>query len=77
LTGQRDRADIAAYVSGLLIGSDVREQEVAGRTVHLLADPMLGTLYAAAIAAADGEVVLLDSRDAFLAGITRLWRLIR
>jgi 2-dehydro-3-deoxygalactonokinase len=77
LTGQRDRADIAAYVSGLLIGSDVREQGVAGRTVHLLADPMLGTLYAAAIAAADGEVVPLDSRDAFLAGITRLWRLIR
>ena len=78
LTGRRDRGDIAAYVSGLLIGSDVREQAVAaGTPVHLLADPALGGLYAAAIAAAGGEAILLDSRDAFVAGITRLWRLIR
>lgn len=78
LAGGRDRDDIAAYVSGLLIGSDVREQDIAaGTTVHLLADPMLGALYSAAIAAAGGETILLDSHDAFVAGITRLWRLIR
>ena len=77
LTGQRDRADIAAYVSGLLIGSDMREQDAGGGIVHLLADPMLGGLYAAAIEMAGGEAVLLDSHAAFVAGITRLWRLIR
>jgi 2-dehydro-3-deoxygalactonokinase len=78
LTGQRDRGDIAAYVSGLLIGSDVREQDIAGGgIVHLLADPMLGGLYAAAIEMAGGKAVLLDSHAAFVAGITRLWRLIR
>jgi len=78
LTGRCDRGDVAAYVSGLLIGSDVREQGVAaGTLVHLLADPMLGGLYSAAIAAAGGEAILLDGHHAFVAGITRLWRLIR
>lgn len=78
LTGCRDRGDVAAYVSGLLIGSDVREQGVAaGNTVYLLADPALGALYAAAIKMAGGAAVLADSHDAFVAGITRLWRLIQ
>jgi 2-dehydro-3-deoxygalactonokinase len=71
----RGRADVAAYVSGLLIGSDVREQAVGpGSVVHLLADPALGGLYAAAIEAAGGRAVLLDSHDAFVAGIVRLWQ---
>jgi 2-dehydro-3-deoxygalactonokinase len=43
----------------------------------LLADPTLGGLYAAAIEAAGSDAVLVDSHDAFVAGITRLWRLIR
>jgi len=78
LTGRRDRGDVAAYVSGLLIGSDVREQAVgAGTKVYLLADPALGTLYSAAIEASGGTAVLVDSHDAFVAGITRLWRLVR
>jgi len=78
LLGQRERGDIAAHVSGLLIGSDVREQRIGpGATVYLLADPALGALYSAAIETAGGSVVLLDSHDAFVAGITRLWRLIR
>jgi 2-dehydro-3-deoxygalactonokinase len=77
LTGRRDRSDVAAYVSGLLIGSDVREQAIGGATIYLLADPMLGALYSAAIEVAGGSAVLLDSHDAFIAGITRLWRLIR
>ena len=78
LTGRRDRGDVAAYVSGLLIGSDVREQAVpAGTTIYLLADPTLGALYSAAIEEAGGNARLIDSHDAFVAGITRLWRLIR
>lgn len=78
LTGRRDRADVAAYVSGLLIGSDVREQAIGrGTIVHLLADATLGSLYEAAITAAGGEAIRVDSHDAFVAGITRLWRLIR
>lgn len=78
LTGRRERGDVAAYVSGLLIGSDVREQAAAaGTNVYLLADPALGALYAAAIEMAGGGAMLIDSHDAFVAGITRLWRLIR
>lgn len=75
LLGRRDRADIAAHVSGLLIGSDVREQEVEGVHVHLLADEALGALYTAAIQAAGGTATLIDSHAAFIAGITRIWRL--
>jgi 2-dehydro-3-deoxygalactonokinase len=77
LTGRRDARDVAAYVSGLLIGSDVREQAIAlGSTVHLLADPALGTLYTVAIEAAGAHAVLIDSQAAFVAGITRLWSLL-
>ena len=78
LQGKRDISDTAAYVSGLLIGNDVLEQEIgAGNLVHVLAVPLLGDLYGAAIGAAGGEAVLLDSEDAFVAGITRLWALVQ
>lgn len=78
LLDRRVRGDTAAYVSGLLIGNDVLEQGIGtGTTIFLLADPALGGLYAAAIEAAGGEAVLLDSRDAFAAGIIRLWSLIQ
>jgi 2-dehydro-3-deoxygalactonokinase len=72
ILGQRDDADAAAYVSGLLIGSDVRARVKTGDTVHLLADSHLGSLYVAAIEAVGGTVVMVDSHAAFLAGITRL-----
>jgi 2-dehydro-3-deoxygalactonokinase len=77
LLGRRNRNDIAAYVSGLLIGHDVREQGLTGRHVHLLAEPGLGTLYSVAIAAAGGNASLIDSHAAFVAGIARIWRLYR
>jgi 2-dehydro-3-deoxygalactonokinase len=77
LLGLRPRATAASYVSGLLIGSDVREQALApGREVHLLADPVLGALYAAAIDAAGARAVPVDSHAAFIAGIAALWRMI-
>lgn len=78
LLGLREDADAAAYVSGLLIGSDCRARLAAGGGhVHLLADPTLGSLYAAAIDGAGGTSTLVDSHAAFLAGITRLWELAR
>ena len=76
LLGLRSREDSAAFVSGLLIGSDVREQALGpGQAVHVLADPALGGLYAAAIALAGGRAVSVDSQAAFVAGITAIWRM--
>ena len=74
LLGLSAPADAASYASGLLIGSDVREQALAASdTVHLLASGDLAPLYAAAIEANGGGVVLVDSHRAFLAGITAIW----
>jgi 2-dehydro-3-deoxygalactonokinase len=76
LLGLRAREDAAAFVSGLLIGSDVREQALApGQAVHVLADPALGSLYATAITLAGGCAAPVDSQAAFVAGITAIWRM--
>jgi 2-dehydro-3-deoxygalactonokinase len=74
LLGLRDDADAAAYASGLLIGADVaaRLGEGGDRIVHLLADPALGALYAAAIETLGGAATIVDSYAAFVAGITRI-----
>jgi len=69
LLGLRDRADAAAFLSGLLIGADVRGQGIAGRRVHLLADAGLGALYASAISLLGGASLFIDSHAAFAAGI--------
>ncbi len=71
MVGLRDDADAASYASGLLIGSDVvaRLATSGHDTVHLLAGPELGALYAAAIGANDRAVRLVDSHAAFIAGI--------
>ena len=74
VTGESGGQDAASYVSGLLIGSDVRSQVKDGTTVHLLADPSLGALYSAAIRAVGGTAIILDSHAAFIAGITHIWR---
>ncbi|MGH6613499.1 2-dehydro-3-deoxygalactonokinase [Sphingomonas sp.] len=73
--GHRDAGETAARVSGLLIGTDVREQGLsAGEKVHILADAALGDLYAAAVTVTGGMPVLLDSHAAFAAGITAIWK---
>lgn len=71
LLGTRDDADAASYASGLLIGSDVaaRLAEHDEPAVHILADPMLGSLYAAAVEAHGRTAVPVDSHAAFVAGI--------
>ena len=75
LLGLRAGDDAAAYVSGLLIGSDVREQALhPGERVYVLAEPGLGELYAAALAAAGARPSPIDSQTAFVAGVTEIWR---
>lgn len=74
LLGQRDDSAAASFLSGLLIGADVAaalaREDVD--TVYMLADPALGALYAAAIAANGCSVRLIDSQVAFLAGISHI-----
>jgi len=74
LLGLRDDEDAASFASGLIIGSDVasRVSLHAFDTAYILADPMLGGLYAAAVEANGRAATIVDSRAAFVAGITRL-----
>lgn len=71
LLGEREDSDAASFASGLLIGSDVaaRIEHVGHDAVHILADPVLGGLYSAAIEAHGRRAVLVDSHAAFVAGI--------
>ncbi|WHU05271.1 MULTISPECIES: 2-dehydro-3-deoxygalactonokinase [unclassified Sphingomonas] len=71
LLGEREDTDAASFASGLLIGSDVaaRLERVGHDTVHILADPVLGGLYAAAIEVHGRRAVRVDSHAAFVAGI--------
>lgn len=77
VTGEGAISDAASYISGLLIGADVRRRLGADEHAYVLADAGLGGLYVAAIAAVGGKATLIDSHAAFLAGITHLWSLIR
>ncbi|WP_170065785.1 2-dehydro-3-deoxygalactonokinase [Novosphingobium guangzhouense] len=70
--GARAPGGAAAYVSGLLLGTDCRARVKPGQTVHLLADGLLARLYSAAIAAIGAEAVVVDSHASFVAGITRI-----
>lgn len=69
--GLRDDVDAASFASGVLIGSDVaaRMEDCAFEQIHILADPGLGNLYAAAVAATGREPVIVDSHSAFARGI--------
>jgi len=74
LLGRRDDVDAASFASGLLIGADVAARlDASGHDgVHILADPALGGLYAAAIEAQGRHAVLVDSHAAFAAGIIEI-----
>ncbi|WP_315760265.1 2-dehydro-3-deoxygalactonokinase [Sphingomonas sp. Y38-1Y] len=69
--GYRDDADAASYASGLLIGADVATR-LDGTPVAILADAALGSLYAAAMETLGGTSTLVDSHQAFVAGIIRI-----
>ncbi|MFC3556741.1 2-dehydro-3-deoxygalactonokinase [Sphingomonas qilianensis] len=71
LLGQRDDADAAAFASGLLIGGDAAARLAKSRhdAAYILADPVLGGLYVAAVEYLGGTAYLIDSHAAFTAGI--------
>jgi 2-dehydro-3-deoxygalactonokinase len=71
MLGQRDDAEATSYASGLLIGSDVaaRLADSSRDHIHIVADPALGGLYAAAIETQGRAASIVDSHAAFVAGI--------
>ena len=77
LLGQLDPACAAAWVSGLLVGADVRGglatwRPEPPRTVVVLGRPSLNRLYAAALAHAGVQAVCIDGAGAFVAGMNSL-----
>ena len=72
--GELAEADAPSFASGVLIGSDVAPRLAShpGTPVHVLAGAELGSLYRAAIGALGGDALLVDSRAAFVAGVTAL-----
>jgi 2-dehydro-3-deoxygalactonokinase len=74
LLGLRDDADAASFASGLIIGADVaaRVADNPFDTAYILADPVLGGLYAAAIEVNGRAATIIDSHAAFVAGISRI-----
>jgi 2-dehydro-3-deoxygalactonokinase len=71
LLGQAEKGDAASYLSGLLIGTDVRIglTEPAAAQISIMGRPELTRLYAAAVAEAKRDSVELDGEQCFLAGI--------
>ncbi|HET9811902.1 MAG TPA: 2-dehydro-3-deoxygalactonokinase [Sphingomicrobium sp.] len=70
LLGKLDRADASSFVSGLLIGADVRVglAEYPGAELFVMGRPELTRLYSAALAVAGVEAQQVDGEEAFLAG---------
>ena len=71
LLGEARKEDAASYLSGLLIGADVRVglTDPASATITIMGRHELTRLYAAAVAEANRESVELDGEQCFLAGI--------
>src|SRR3954447_15326275 len=71
LLGEAKREDAASYLSGLLIGTDVRIglTEPTAARITIMGRPDLTKLYAAAIAEARRGAIELDGEQCFLAGI--------
>jgi len=74
LLGQTNKDDAASYVSGLLVGTDVRIGLTWPMAVRIMVigRPKLTRLYAAAIVEAGREAVELDGEQCFLAGIQEI-----
>jgi 2-dehydro-3-deoxygalactonokinase len=80
LNGEMQAGDAAAFLSGLLIASDVAgavelfADSIAERTVHVVGAPELSRLYATALAQYAHVAKCLDGAQASLAGLTRVHR---
>lgn len=74
LLGQADKDDASSYVSGLLIGTDVRIGLTwpAAARIGVIGRPELTRLYAAAISETNREAVEIDGEQCFLAGIQEI-----
>jgi len=73
LFGRLGGTESASYLSGVLIGHEVRAAVTPGAQVHLIGAQTLCTLYATAIAQAGGTPFLQDS-DAAARGLARIGR---
>lgn len=71
LLGLREAGDAASFVSGLLLGADVRTglEEFGSREVVVMGRPELTALYAAALDVAGAKGREVDGEAALLAGI--------
>lgn len=74
LTGRLGETATRSYLSGLLIGHEIRAAATAGprdRPVHLVGDAALCRLYARALAAC-GLVAVIETADAAVLGLARI-----
>jgi len=82
LSGEFTTQQSAAYLSGLLIASDVRGALAAypipmvGATVHLIGAPQLTAMYASALAAQGRTASAQDGTAASVAGLAAVHRLL-
>jgi 2-dehydro-3-deoxygalactonokinase len=78
LNGEMEAGDAAAFLSGLLIASDVAGavelfgDSISERTVHVIGVPALTQLYASALSHHGHGAKSLDGAQASLAGLTRV-----
>lgn len=73
MLGRRSAEKTAAYASGVLIGAEIAsELGPTPRTVYILADNLLGGLYAAAAEMLGGAAIRVESHAAFVAGVHAL-----
>jgi 2-dehydro-3-deoxygalactonokinase len=71
LTGGMPESSASSYLSGLLIGHEVKENSLAGEQVHLIGDSGLCSLYAAALHKFDVDSSL-EPAGAALRGLVRI-----
>jgi 2-dehydro-3-deoxygalactonokinase len=78
LLGKLDPDRAPSLVSGLLIGHDIRVGlgEKKGSDIHVMGNPMLTSLYRAALEEAEVESIEIDGEEAFLAGARRIVEMI-